>query len=77
MKKKLLFSVGALSVISAFLLFSNKSSFSQNVSLESLVKINSVSAECITSHNLGDGKCLVLTQICVGDPYNPECDFGY
>ncbi|HEX6429945.1 MAG TPA: hypothetical protein VF008_19760 [Niastella sp.] len=77
MKKKIL---GAASVaaIAAVVFFTSKSNAnSNNIDLSSLVKINTASAECSSSHGFGGGKCLSLAQICVGDPWSSECDFGW
>lgn len=77
MRKKILLSVGI--VIAAVLAFSVSAKNTNNGSMDlaSLVKINTASAECTTEHNVGWGHCIISQQYCVGDPYNPECDFGW
>ncbi|MBO9203842.1 MULTISPECIES: hypothetical protein [Niastella] len=77
MKKKV-FSAMGVAAIAAVVFFASKSNAnSKNVDLSSLVKINTASAECFSSHGAGGGKCLSLAQFCVGDPGNNECDFGW
>lgn len=77
MKKKI-FSVAGVAAIAAVVFFaSNSNANNNNIDLKSLVKINTASAECQSSHGFGGGKCLSLAQICVGDPWSSECDFGW
>ena len=77
MKKKI-FGVAAIVAMATFVFVASKSNAnSNNVDLSSLVKINTASAECQSSHGFGGGKCLSLAQICVGDPWSSECDFGW
>jgi hypothetical protein len=47
---------------------------SNDVDLDSLISLNTADAEC-RPYNWSGGKCLTLSQICVGDPGNTECDF--
>lgn len=77
MKKKILGAAG-VAAIAAIVFFASKANANnKNIDLSSLVKINTASAECSSSHGFGGGKCLTLSQICVGDPGNSECDFGW
>lgn len=76
--KKIIFGATGIAAIATLVFFAtNTKANSNNMDLGSLVKINTASAECVTSHGFGDGKCLTLSQLCVGDPGNTECDFGY
>ena len=77
MKKKLIGSFCAVA-IAAITFFATKTNAGENgIDLTSLVKINSASAECTTRHNVGGGKCLKSVDLCVGDPGNSACDFGW
>jgi hypothetical protein len=77
MKKTILIaSVTTISIIALFINVSlSRNSQTGNIDLIQLKATNEVSAECHTEHQAGGGKCLVLAQVCVGDPGNPECDF--
>ncbi|MEC5145239.1 hypothetical protein [Chitinophaga sp. 212800010-3] len=77
MKKKILAAAG-IAAIATVAFFATKTNANNNsVDLNSLVKINTASAECSNNYGFGGGKCLYFAQICVGDPGNMECDFGW
>lgn len=54
----------------------NRNGQTGNIDLAQLTVTNQASAECTTSHGFGGGKCL-MAGICVGDPGNNQCDFGW
>jgi hypothetical protein len=77
MKKKIFGSAVVVAVAALAFVTSGNSQDGNSLSLASLVKINKASAECTNDHDAGGGKCLKSQQICVGDPGNDECDFGW
>lgn len=77
MKKKILGAAGIAAIAVAAFFATNTKANNNDVDLTSLLKINTASAECSSSVGVGGGKCLTLSQICVGDPGNNECDFGW
>ncbi|MCF8716348.1 hypothetical protein JM658_16075 [Joostella atrarenae] len=76
--KKLLGTVGVLTLSMGIYLATNTqvSASSNDLDLTSLVRLNTANAECPSPTPYGGGKCLTLSQICVGDPGNNECRFG-
>lgn len=77
MKKKIIGAAGIAALATVVFFASKSNANGNNTDLVSLVKINTASAECTSSHGFGGGKCLSLSGICVGDPGNSQCDFGY
>jgi len=77
MKKKILGAAGIVAIATVAFFATQSKASNNDVDLTSLLKINTASAECSSSHGFGGGKCLTLSQICVGDPGNNQCDFGW
>lgn len=78
MKKKVAGLVAVLSVagVATAVFFStNVNGNAGEVTLDRLVKVNTANAECVDRGSLNNGKCLTLSQICVGDPWSNACLF--
>jgi hypothetical protein len=74
MYKKAIGFLGLAVVAVGAFLATNTSSSSNATDLTHMVKLNTANAECVSS-STSNGKCLTLSQVCVGDPGNNQCDF--
>lgn len=72
--KKIITVFGTIALATG-IFFSSNVKADQSLNLTSLVAVNSANAECPKPEPYGGGKCLPLSQICVGDPGNNECRF--
>jgi hypothetical protein len=74
-KKKLLGLIGLTGVAAAVFFTTSVNKNTSDISLKSLVSVNTANAECTNNGVYTGGKCLTLSQICVGDPGNTQCSF--
>lgn len=74
MNKKVLGLLSVVTVSAAIFFTTNVSNNPKDTDLTQMIGLNTANAECKTS-SISNGKCLQLSQICVGDPGNNECDF--
>jgi hypothetical protein len=80
MKKTLgIISVVAVAAVLTLNVTLSKDNKTGNVNLAGISTAPEASAECTTGHygGVGGGKCLQSANICVGDPGNTSCDFGW
>jgi hypothetical protein len=75
MYKKLLGFAGVAGVATAVFFSTGINRSSTDISLKGLVGINTANAECTNNGIYTGGKCLQLSQVCVGDPGNTQCSF--
>jgi hypothetical protein len=75
MYKKLLGFAGVACVATAVFFSTSVNKNTTDMNLKSLVSVNTANAECTNNGVYTGGKCLTLSQICVGDPGNTQCSF--
>lgn len=77
---KKVFSIISVVAVAAVLTLNvslSKNSKTGNINLASISAAPEASAECTNSRGFGDGKCIQLADLCVGDPGNTGCDWGW
>ena len=72
--KKVIGILGVIALSTGIFFSANILEASNDIGLASVISLNTADAECPPYTWMG-GRCLVLSEVCVGDFWETDCDF--